>query len=911
MTSFIEEVVADIKKRALDLSNITFVLPSKRAGVFLKHHLAKQANKSMFLPKILSIETFVESLSGLQQASNTVLLFELYQTYTEHTPEEDLEPFENFSKWGQLLLQDFNELDRFLVAPDNVFDYLSNIKELEHNHWSLEENATPHIKQYLKFWKRLKTYYHALSKRLMARGKGYQGLVYRDAVAHLESYLSVNKTHHVFLGFNALNKAEETIIQELLQQEAASIYWDIDGVFINNPIHDAGHFIRTHKIAWPYYAKHPFNWEHQYYQNQKQFKITGAPKSVAQVKYVGTLLQEIYNRKKTLKNTAVVLGEEHLLLPLLSSLPKNVGPINITMGLALHNIPLATLFENLFRIHAARPKNYYHKDVFTVLTHPFIHNLIAKTNYNTHTILAALQANNTAYVTTEKLEELAGPNKTIIGLLFGNWDNNPKLALKNSLEIIQIIKTELNVNKHQNLLSLEYLYRFYKIFNELNLLTDTYPHVKSIKSLHGIYKDLLKSESLDFQGEAQEGLQIMGMLETRAIDFETVILTSVNEGVLPSGKSQNSFIPFDVKLKNKLPTYKEKDAVYTYHFYRLLQRAKTVHILYNTEPDVLNGGEKSRFISQLEAEAMHPLEQQVITAPVKPNELLTSTVKKTPEVIKRLQEIALKGFSPSSLTNYVRNPIDFYSQKILGVKPFEDLEETVAANTLGTTVHNTLEDLYKPYVGQYLQPKDILKMQHEVDALISLHFKEAYPGGDISKGKNLIIFEVAKQYVTNFLNLENKDLLAGNAIKIEAVEADLKVKIPIKELEYPVFLTGKVDRIDQYNGTTRIIDYKTGKVESRNLNLNSWEDLITDYDKGSKPFQILTYAYMLNTQEPFSAPVEAGIISFKNLGAGVLKFTENKSTLITQDILDPFYGYLKQLILEICDSEKAFEEKVI
>ncbi len=265
------------------------------------------------------------------------------------------------------------------------------------------------------------------------------------------------------------------------------------------------------------------------------------------------------------------------------------------------------------------------------------------------------------------------------------------------------------------------------------------------------------------------------------------------------------------------------------------------------------------------------------------------------------------------------NPLDFYYQKILKVKQYEDVEETVASNTLGTVVHNTLEDFYKPLIGHFLTIEILKDLKSKIEKTVTHHFKDIYKEGDLKRGKNLIIFEIAKRYVLNFLNLEIADVKEGNKIKILEIESnDNKIKLEIPELDFPVYLTGKVDRIDEYNGVTRIIDYKTGKVEQGKVNIVDWEELNTDYDKYSKPYQILAYAYMMNAKKPFTNPVEAGIISFKNLNNRFLKFGVKESThsrskdeLITQETLNSYFIELKKLILEICNPDIDFIEKEV
>ncbi|MFD1161418.1 PD-(D/E)XK nuclease family protein [Hwangdonia seohaensis] len=919
MTTFIFDVLKDLKDSEINLSKLTFILPSKRAGLFLKHQLYKVADETIFSPEIISIEEFVENTSQLKPISNTELLFEFYNSYVTLTKKENQDTFEVFSKWAQILLQDFNEIDRYLIPQENIFNYLSDIQELKH--WSLEQNKTDFVKNYLSFWNKLYTYYTHFTQQLLNKNSGYQGLIYREAVKNLESYIQSNtEKKHVFLGFNALNTAEETIIQKLLEHDVAKIYWDIDQVFFNNQKHDAALFTRQHQTRWKYFENNPFHWITNNYSKEKNISIYGVPKNIGQSKYIGTLLNNLSQSDPSLQNTAVVLGDENLLIPVLNSLPSTIEALNITMGFPLKSIPLASLFESLFKLHKNPSKSFYYKDAINIIAHQFIRPLFYfdDTDYASK-IIETIEANNIIYLTSDRLKQIAAKAETIIDILFTNWEIAIDDALKNCSQLILTIKNDLIENKASNLLPLEYLFRFNELFNELSRLNSEYHHIKDISALFSIYKELLSTETLDFQGEPLQGLQIMGMLESRVLDFETVIISSVNEGILPSGKSNNSFIPFDVKLENNLPTYKEKDAVYTYHFYRLLQRAKNIHIIYNTEADVLTGGEKSRFITQLQLENIHKINHQIIAPHVPVIQPKLNQINKTPQLLNQIIEVAKQGFSPSSLSNYIRNPIDFYYQKILKIKEHDDAEETVAANTLGTVVHNTLEDFYKPFIGEFLTVENIKNLKPKINETVSHHFKNEYKEGDITKGKNLIVFEIAKRYVSNFLDLEIQDLKAGNQIKMIAVEAENNVFIDIPELNFPINLTGKVDRVDEYNGVTRIIDYKTGQVSQSSVEIVDWEAITTDYDKYSKSFQVLTYALMMHQSNQIQLPVEAGIFSFKNLRHGFLKFAQKdktgpyakKNALITEDTIDKFSIELKKLVLEICNLDIPFTEKEI
>jgi hypothetical protein len=918
MTSFIYDVLKDLDIQSKDVSKLSLILPNKRAGIFLKAEWAKLNKTTRFLPHIIAIETFIEELSQLRLLSNTELIFEFYEVYLQHTPLNERDSFDRFSKWAPIVLQDFNEIDRYLIAQNQIFEYLSAIQEL--NHWSLDPNSTPLIKGYLSFWKKIQTYYTKFTDHLLQKGEGYQGLIYREAVENLEAYIQNNPNKsHVFLGFNALNASESTIIQELLQQDKAKIYWDIDQKFLESAQHDAGYFIRQHQKNWSHFKSQPFKWVSKHYKSPKNISVVGTPKNIGQVKYVGTLLQQLYSENK-LQNTALVLANEELLVPILNSIPSAIEDINITMGLPLKQIPFSAFIDQWFHLHKESSTIFYFQDVIGLLSHQFVRPLFQNKDQDVaQLIITTTKHRNLIDLSKEQIISIAPDHKDNLELLFEAWNDQPKTAIERVLQFIFRLKTHYGTSKNKHLLALEYLYRFSEIFNHLQRLNSTYNYITSVKVLKGLYKELLSLETLDFKGQPLKGLQIMGMLESRVLDFETVIILSVNEGVLPAGKTNNSFIPFDVKIENGLPTYKEKDAVYTYHFYRLLQRAKNAHIIYNTEPDVLSGGERSRFITQLEFEAHHPLDHKIIIpeTPQITSQLLT--VKKTPEIISKLKSVAAKGFSPSSLSQYIRNPIDFYNQKILDVKEDILLEETIAANTFGSVIHNTLEAFYKPFIGQVLEPSMLTGLTSKIDTTVAYYFKALYKDGDISKGFNLISFEIAKRYISNFLSYELACINNGDEILIEAIESKMAVSIDIPELQTPIKLIGTIDRIDVCNGTRRIIDYKTAQVSQSELEVVNWDDITSDYKAFSKSFQIMTYAYMLNAVTPFTNPVEAGVISFKNLKSGLLKFAKKdkpgayakKTTLLSRDLLVRYEHELKTLLLELFNPDIDIIEKEV
>ena len=406
----------------------------------------------------------------------------------------------------------------------------------------------------------------------------------------------------------------------------------------------------------------------------------------------------------------------------------------------------------------------------------------------------------------------------------------------------------------------------------------------------------------------------MGLLESRVLDFETVIISSVNEGVLPSGNTENSFIPFDVKIDNKIPTYKEQDAIYSYHFYRLIQRAKNVHLIYNTEADTLKGGEKSRFIRQLEFEGIHKINHKIINLNTPKNEEKLIEITKTEEIMGDLKNLAKKGFSSSSILSYVREPITFYYKKILKIPDELKVEETIESNTLGTVIHESLKEIYKSLVNKFITAEYLKAQLKDLDKIVKSQFKIIYNNGQFKTGKNLIILEVAKKYISEFIKLEIESINKGDSIQIIGIEENFNVKFDSEKFKEKINLKGQIDRIDNVNGTLRIIDYKTGKkIEKRELNLSNWENIDIDHNKIKNWFQLLFYAYAYKMSRDQNLPTEVGIISFKNLKSGLLKFNFgtrfDNTTIINEDILKNYKIVLENILTEIMSSNINFVEK--
>ncbi|HKJ07206.1 MAG TPA: PD-(D/E)XK nuclease family protein [Flavobacteriaceae bacterium] len=900
MKTFLEQVVDDLLFQKHDFKSLTLVLPSQRASLFTKEIFKKNISRASYLPNIISIETFIQEVADIQIIDNTQLLFEFYNAYINSTNNKEQVNFSNFISWAPTAIQDFNEIDANLVNSDDLFKNLSDLQQL--NNWFKTNEYSDITKNYIDLFKDLSTYYNQLSSKLKNLKFGYQGLIYREATANLEYFIQSNqKQKIVFIGFNALNKAEEYIIQELLENDVADIYWDYNK---NLNTSQEGKFINNYKSTWKYYKTNEFKY-FETDQKLQNIKIYGAPKNITQLKHVSTLIEKSINTK----NTALVLADESLLPIALNSLPQKIENINITMGFPLEEIPLVAIFYKIFKVYTdgkdSVNKSIYFDDLLSLVKDPFLSQIEPKLFYK---LTEALSNSNQVYYTANNIN--SNFSETEIKQL--SWffhlidkNNSPNQLINYCIHLINQLK------KQSKDLEIQYLFALQKVFNQLKLLNKKYNYITDVKTLSTLFKKLIKLEKIPFQGEPLSGLQLLGMLETRVLDFENVIITSVNEGILPVGKTNDSFIPFDIKKHYGLPTFTDKDAIYAYHFYRLIQRAKNVFLYYNTESDGFGSGEKSRFLTSILLNNPN-VKHTIISPKVTSSEKEILQIKKTSKVLDKLKTLFAEGISASALATYIYNPISFYQQYVLGIKEEDEIEETVAANTMGSIIHEALDKLYKPYVGVLLTVEVCNKIKQNIEKELVKAFIKIYKNGDYTTGKNKLIFEVSKNYISRFISNELREIQAGNKIIIQSLEK--RYLASISGLEFPVKIKGIIDRVDTYNGTLRIIDYKTGNVTASQLKIADFSVIPTDY-KYTKALQVMLYAYLYTSANTFNFknPLQAGIISFKNLKANFIKmnFAEKRNNTdnnITEDKLIAFLNEIKLLFNEICNPEIPFIE---
>ncbi|MCL4856840.1 MAG: PD-(D/E)XK nuclease family protein, partial [Flavobacteriales bacterium] len=658
---------------------------------------------------------------------------------------------------------------------------------------------------------------------------------------------------------------------------------------------------------------YPFQWVSDKFKTEKkQINIIGIPQNIGQAKYLSTIFNQLKS-ENNYKDTAVVLAEENILVPVLESIPTDISSINVTMGYPIKNAPLSNFFEIYFnlllnanRFGKGKQLTYHYKDITKLLKLPISQLIFGEECINE--VLQHIVKHNWVFINKEKLEYL---NNRLPFKLHETFDINQ--SLEQSLAFIDAGKkyfTAKETSAVTSKMELEYLFHFSKLFNQIKLLQNTYPVIDGVKTFVTIYRQLLANLSIELYGEPLQGLQVMGMLETRNIDFKNVVMLSINEGVLPAGKTFNSFIPFDVKREFKLPTHIEKDAVYAYHFYRLIQNAENVFILYNTETNEFGSGEKSRFVTQLENELVHfsniEINHKIITYPTLTEKPVANKIAKSEKVNAKINEFFQGGVSPSALNTFMNCSLDFYNKYVLRINEVDEVEETVESSTFGTVIHNVLEELYKPFATNHLlvTSHDVSKMKGKIEELTKAAFiKEKFSERELQSGKNLITFKMALNYIDNFLNQEIKLLKdTKTELQIKMLEKQLGVDVIVNDNK--VFLKGKADRIDVINNQLRIVDYKTGSVDAKDLKI----DTVAEVLEKPKAFQVLFYAYLYAKEHQLeNVAITSGIVSLRKPSNGFMPLFINKSEFITNAILAEFEELLFQILTDIANPELVFE----
>ncbi|MGI4871966.1 MAG: PD-(D/E)XK nuclease family protein [Janthinobacterium lividum] len=954
--SFLAEVARELLT-AYDedaLSELVVVVPTRRAVVYLKNELALATpeGQALWAPRIAAMEDYLVEWAGVQLEEPIALQLQLFDLFKHLDPNLQ---FDQFVGWGGLLLQDFSTLDQNLADTKSIFAYLAEAKALER--WQLEPGAkTTGLDRYFGFWGQLHKVYLRFKARLKPDHLAYPGLAYRRAVQRLRRELADPKhalpPRHVFVGLGSLSTAEETFISLLRKVDRADLYFDADPFYLaDDSPNRAGQALRRYWQRWNLPRHDTFTLQEHLRGRPHHVRILGVANASMQGKLAGQLLAEARARNPT-ATVAVVLPDETLLLPVLHGLPdaEVVPDFNVTMGLSFQSTALFNLVDLLFEVHltgirdgAAGPDfgvpRYHHLAVTKLLAHPFLrrfqrwqdaqpdepqfHGLLD------HICRTILQRHLVLLPATELLA--LGRSHPLIGALFQPWNNCDDI-IRACYALIELLK---RVYEHQHgAIEAEYLYLFYTLVRQLDSAFDCREQRLSVRSFRRFLYEQMRRTRLPFAGEPLAQVQIMGLLETRALDFDHVIILSCNENSLPAPKRQNSLFPYDVLTEFHLPTYADAEAQSAYNFWRLLQRATRADLVYVLPgAEGVRTGERSRFLRQLELDlaAQNPalvVEDRVvevvatITSPPSPLSkkegelalearlvLATSSpsflerglggevslgdlvLAKDPIMLAALRGVLERGLSPSALNEYLACTLKFYFSRLARLRENEEVEETLGVDGFGTVVHDALEHLLKPFeqAQRPLTAADLPGLVAQVPAEVQrqLRQEEADRQARPDDGLNHVLGQVATRLIRKYLeSLPHQPGLLPLHIagQEKPMAATVFTDLPGEAEPLAVRLFGRADRIDALpDGRRRVVDYKTGLVHANELNLRGTrnplspaetvEKLLTESSSGAdKVRQLWLYRFMLESDETHPAPPnsEAAILSLRKIDEGLL-----------------------------------------
>lgn len=931
MEPFLKQVAEDLyDKLHGDFSHTAVIFPNKRAGLFFNEYLANRAGHPIWSPTYLTISDLFCSLTKRELGDPIELVCLLFQIFKEATHSN--ETLDEFYFWGELLISDFDDIDKNQVNADKLFSNLQELKDYDSLDFLSKEQeeaikqffqnfsiaqTTELKKRFISLWNVLGDIYRNFKKTLAERNIAYEGMLYREACEQL-NLQQMPYEHYVFVGFNVLNKIEHKLFQTLANAGKAMFYWDYDVSYMNNRHHEAGEFIRRNLHDFPSELSEN-NFDN--FDNPKHIEYVAASTENAQARFLPQWLRKHLGKKES--ETAVVLCNENLLQPVFHSLPDDaVKHVNITMGFPLAQTPAYSLINILTNLQTEGYHNdsgrYDYTAVSAVLKHPYICTLSEKAR----DLEQSLTKRNRFYPLPSELQ-----CDELLTLIFTPVNGN--LALCHYLgEVLQKV-TAIYREEHEIDDSFEQLYResLFKTYTTINrfcqLIEKKELNIQSA-TLTRLMNKVLSTSSIPFHGEPAIGLQVMGVLETRNLDFKNLIMLSVNEGKLPKSGGESSFIPYNLRKAFGMTLIEHKNAVYAYYFYRLMQRAENIALLYNNSSDGLNRGEMSRFMLQMLTESKHNIQKYSITAGQMPMLPTNIVIEKTPKVMQRLYEqftISQSGFvSPSAINTYLDCQLKFYFYYVANLRAKDEVTTEIDSATFGSIFHKSAELIYKDLTinGKLIQKTDIetllkdrIRLERYVDsAFKELFFKVKPEENPEYNGVQLLNSEVIISYI--------KQLLEKDKYYAPFTMVDMEKKV-FEDFQihtstgiHNIRIGGIIDRMDSKDGTLRIVDYKTGGEPSIATNI---EALFTPAEK--RPNYILqTFLYAAIMTHKQGMPVAPSLLYIHKAASADYSpvimmgeaYKEKKVISNFSEYDEEFRAYLKKLLEEIFHPDISFTQ---
>jgi RecB family exonuclease len=886
--TFLEETAKNISDRhGTELSAVAVVFQNRRAALYFKHHLADLAGGASWLPWTTSIQDFWSERTGLRRMETVELFFTAFESYRESG---GLDTIGDFSRWAPTALSDFDEIDHYFVDHEKFFRAARDLKRVEA--WSPDGKTTPMQGRYLDHLERMEIFYKRLTARMQSARAGYDGWIARTAVTVLDSLTTGMPYRYVyFVGFNALTRCEEKLMKALCDRERGEIIVDADEYYTDDPMQEAGSGLRlmARTMGW---KKIPGVGQH-YRNSSKQITLTAAARRVGQARTAGHILSEIPSEHHS--KTAVVLADETALLPVLHAIPDTVASLNVSMGYPCGMTSSADLVRLLLEMQERSlewdPRGFYHKDIERLLHHPFLRRV-------------------NAALCRDLLDQMAKWNQVIFSE--ADWkeavNDQPEFARwialwKDGADALTGLKSVMEewIERSFSLLEKEAARHLYRIVALIERYSENLSGPLSLRVVREMLMRLIAETRIPFIGEPLEGLQVLGFLETRSLDFKNVIVVSANEGTLPRPSRRESSIPFELRKEWGLPTHELHDGIYAYNFYRLLQRAENVWIVYDSETDELGQGERSRFIAQMlrELPSYHSgirIRDEVARFPfVLHGPSTTDRVMKDGNVLDLLREYLQSGVSPTALQSYYECRMRFYYQYLLGLKAGDDVEESIDAMTFGTIIHESLNELYAEFEGSRLVSDRVRQKKESIPDVIVQAARKVFGRGELRFGKNYLMMQVATKWLERFMAWDS-ERAGRHRVFLEGLEMAADRRLAVHG--YDVRFYGRLDRVETVDDQPVVIDFKTGKAE---------ESKKSDMDavmKDKRALQLAFYAWLRS--EASSDVPQPAIFSFRHFSDPLMALTVDGHQLTTAHV-DEFEQHLITWIAEVTDPNLPFE----
>lgn len=930
-----------------EVSRLAFVFPNRRTGLFFQKYLSEVAEKPLFSPTVLTINDLFVQLSGKQAADRIHMLFTLYAIYIRRSG--SAETFDEFLYWGEMLLNDFDDIDKYMANARMLFTNVTDLREIENDFDFLSEqqiaairtfwssfypkNDTPNQQEFLAVWQILYALYEELRETLSAEGKGYEGMIFREVVEQLEQKGGEGELPYpkvIFVGLNALSVAEERFLAQLQKRGVADFYWDYASDKVTDPDNKASYFVDRNRKQFPSLLTLPPEEK-----VDTKIEVIGIPSGIGQAKQVFTLLSDLCQldemSAEDALRTAVILPDEHLLVPVLNAIPEQIRRINVTMGYPLAGTPVASLMEYILALqknvrYADRRPVFYFRDVLPVLNHRYITttspDLIAS-------LVKDITENNKIYIGATDL------NKTpLLSILFTPVTGVDAFSayLIRVLEELNKVMSSLvdeeeddTATQRTNDLEQEFIFHYFTTVNRMREVMQEAQVEMKIDTYFRLLKRVTDTITIPFHGEPLSGLQIMGVLETRALDFDRLIILSMNEGIFPLRKAANSFIPYNLRRGFGLPTYEHQDSVWAYHFYRLIYRTSQVSLLYDTRSNGLQTGEVSRFVHQLHYHYEVPMQDKLVVYNVSSSRTPALEVKKSEEVMRLLSAFSKGGhraISASAVNTYLDCPLKFYFSVVEGVREEEEVNETIESNVFGSILHKVMEELYEPFCGKMVTA-DLLKAVRKDTSLltgaIARSFAEVFFKTDVVRpltGQNFLIGEMIRKYVEKVLERDSK----LTPFKYHESEKKVNCLFTLSDPDHSeIQLKGFIDRIDFRWETMRIVDYKSGNGTNLFSSIESLFDK-ENKDRSKAVMQVFMYSWMYNKMcETKGQAIAPHIYYMRTLfsdkfDSGVYRRLDRTKTVPVEDFTDysaDFESALRDCLDEIFISDTPFRQTAL